>query len=68
MSNTYQKNEPGLKKARKAWIDQNKGPVGPETSIPEIEELKAQFPFPREDFSFPASAMELFQKLQTFFL
>ena len=29
--------------------------VGPATSISEIEKLKAQLPFPREDFSFPRS-------------
>ena len=29
----------------------NKCSVGPETSILEIEKLKAQLPFPREDFS-----------------
>ena len=34
---------------------ENKCSVGPETSIPEIEKLKAQLPFPREDFSFPRS-------------
>ena len=32
--------------------NQNKCSVGLETSIPEIEKLKAQLPFPREDFSF----------------
>ena len=30
---------------------QNKCSVGPEASIPEIEKLKAQLPFLREDFS-----------------
>ena len=33
----------------------NKCSVGLETSIPEIEKLKAQLPFPRGDFSFPRS-------------
>ena len=33
----------------------NKCSVCPETSIPEIENLKAQLPFPREDYSFPRS-------------
>ena len=32
---------------------QNNCSVGPETSIPEIEKLKAQLPFLREDFSVP---------------
>ena len=36
-------------------LDNTKSSVGPETSIPEIENLKAQLPFPREDFSFPRS-------------
>ena len=37
------------------WHPWNKCSVGLETSIPEIEKLKAQLPFPREDFSFPRS-------------
>ena len=37
------------------WVwqmSQNKCSLGPETSMTEIEKLKAQLPFPREDLSF----------------
>ena len=33
----------------------NKCSIGPEASISPREKLKAQLPFPREDFSFPRS-------------
>ena len=36
-------------------LDNDKCSVGPEISITEIEKLKAQLPFPRENFSFPRS-------------
>ena len=38
-------------------LPRNKCSVGSETSIPEIEKLKVQLPFPREDFPFPRSGM-----------
>ena len=37
------------------WPPRNKCSLGLETSIPEIEKLKARLPFPREDFSLPRS-------------
>ena len=50
-SGLYQKSS-GLRQ-KSFGPQQNKCSVGLETSIPEIEKLKAQLPFLREDFSFP---------------
>ena len=41
-----------VKRINLHW-QQNRFSLGPETSIPKIEKLKAQLPFQREDFSFP---------------